>query len=148
MSDFSELCPLFETGVFKEITFPHISMTAVTASGNALVGTLTFTKTVGIFTFGRTVVIQSAYVRRCKGGTVEGAMILQLMHHTSQLAAGTVFGTFTASTTTDGMDQLSWAKMAVSTKTFTSTDVLGLAPLTGSAASAGLYDLMLRYREA
>jgi len=145
MSDFSELCPLFDTGVFKEITFPNIAMTGVTASGNAMLGTLTFSK-VGYFTFGRTVVVMSAFLRRV-GVTVEGAGIVQLMHHTSETAAGTVFGTFTVSTTGLGMDALTWAPMAVSAKTFTSSEILGFTTKTGTALSAGVYDLMLRYKE-
>ena len=31
MSDFSELCPLFETGVFSEVTFAELNMSAVQA---------------------------------------------------------------------------------------------------------------------
>jgi len=146
MSDFSELCPIFQTGVLKEITFPYIPFSAVTACGNAFLGTLTFSKA-GYFTFGRTVVVTEAYVRRV-GATVEGALILQLNHHTSETAVGSVFGTFTVSTTGSGMDALTWAKFAVSDKTFTSSDVLGISPLTGSAGSAGVYDIMLRYKEA
>jgi len=146
MADFGELCPLFNTGVFKEVTFPYIPMSAVTACGNAFLGTLTFSKA-GYFTFGRTVVVTDAYVRRV-GATVEGAMILQLKHHTSETAAGTTFGTFTVSTTGSGMDALTWAKFATTSKTFTSNELLGLSPLTGSAASAGVYDIMLRYKEA
>ena len=145
MSDFGELCPLFETGVFNEIMFPNIAMTGVTACGNAMLGTLTFTKE-GAFTFGRTVVVAGAFVRRV-GATVEGAMILQLMHHTSQLAAGTVFGTFTVSTTGDGMDRLTWAPMDVTAKTFTSSEILGFTMATGTALSAGAYDLIVRYKD-
>lgn len=145
MSDFSELCPLFTTGVLKEVTFPYISMTGVTACGNAFLGTLTFSKA-GYFTFGRTVVVTEAYVKRC-GATLEGALILQLKHHTSETAAGSVFGTFTVSTTGSGMSRMTWAKFAVSEKTFTSSEILGLSPLTGTAASAGVYDIMLRYKE-
>ena len=145
MSDFSELCPLFETGVFNEILFPYMPMTGVTATLNALMGTITASK-IGWFTFGRTVVVTGAFVRRV-GATVEGAMILQLMHQTSQTAAQTVFGTFTVSTTGDGMDALTWAPMDVTAKTFTSSDILGFTMAVGSALSAGVYDLIVRYKD-
>jgi len=145
MSDFGELCPLFETGVFNEVMFPNITMTGVTACGNAMWGTLTFTKE-GYFTFGRTVVVNAAFIRRV-GATVEGAMILQLMHHASHTTAGTVFGTFTVSTTGDGLDKLTWAPMTVSDKTFTSSEILGFTMLTGTALSAGVYDLIVRYKD-
>ena len=150
MSDFSELCPLFNTGVFNEITFPSIAMTKITASGNALLGSLTCgsaTRT-AIWTFGRTVVVTDAFIRRRYGGTVEGAGVIQLMHHTTMLAAGSVFGTHTASVTVSGIEYATWVPMAVSDKTFTSNEVLGFTSLTGSALSAGLFDLILRYKEA
>tara|TARA_Y100000310_G_C20508520_1_gene727633 strand:- start:410 stop:859 length:450 start_codon:yes stop_codon:yes gene_type:complete len=149
MSDFSELCPLFNTGVFNEITFPNISMSKITLCGNGLLGSLTCgsaTRT-AVFTFGRTVIITDAFVRRI-GATVEGAGILRLEHKTTLLAAGSVFGTFTVSTTGSGMEHYTWCPMAVSDKTFTSDAILGFTTQTGSAASAGAYDLMLRYKEA
>jgi hypothetical protein len=65
MSDFSELCPLFNTGVFTEVTFPNIAMSQITASGNGLLGSLTCgaaTRT-AVWTFGRTVLINNAFVR-------------------------------------------------------------------------------------
>lgn len=120
-------------------------MTGVTACGNALAGTLTFTK-VGNFTFGRTVVVTGAFVRRV-GATLEASANLQLMHFTSQLAAGTVIGTFTMSTTGDGMGRLTWAPMNVTSKTFTSSEVLGFTLATGTALSAGVYDLIVRYKD-
>ena len=147
MSDFGELCPLFNTGVFNEVMFPYIPMTGVTACGNALAGTLTFTKE-GYFTFGRTVVVAGAFVRRVgQGSTVDGAMILQLMHHASHTTAGTVFGTFTVSITLDGMDKLTWVPMDVTAKTFTSSEILGFTMATGTASNAGIYDLIVRYKD-
>jgi len=147
MADFSELCPLFQTGVFKEIVFPYIPMSGVTACGNAFLGTLTFSKA-GYFTFGRTVIVTDAYVRR-QGATLETNTRLQLNHHTSETAAATGFATFTSSVTGSGMDALTWAKFPTFTgKTFTSNELLGLCAQTGVAASAGVYDIMLRYKEA
>ncbi|GAG53237.1 unnamed protein product, partial [marine sediment metagenome] len=65
MSDFSELCPLFETGVFHEVTFPNIDMTGITAVGNGLIGSLTVgvATASGNWTFGRTVVVTGAFCR-------------------------------------------------------------------------------------
>jgi hypothetical protein len=146
MSDFGELCPLFSTGVFKEVTFPDISMTNVTLCGNGFLGTETVS-VAGYFTFGRTVVVSEAFIRRKKGGTVESENVIQLNHHNSETAVGTIFGTITISTTTDGADQLTWNRMTVTDKTFTSNDILGISPAVGTALSAGLYDLILRYKE-
>ena len=54
MSDFSSLCPLFNTGVYSEVTFPNIvvkSISTTTAIGPGI-------------PFGRSVIVTSAYVRR------------------------------------------------------------------------------------
>jgi hypothetical protein len=146
MSDFGELCPLFSTGVFNEHTFPNITMTNITACGNALVGTLTFTK-VGNFTFGRTVLITEAFVRnRVKPGAVEN---MKLMHHTSQLAAGTEIASLTISVSIGDSEVYTWQPMTMATGvgTFTSSEILGLTYAVGTAASGGTYDLMVRYKE-
>ena len=55
----------------------------------------------------------------------------------------------TISVTGSGVDRRRWAQFTVATaKTFTSSEILGLSPATGFAASAGVYDIMLRYKEA
>lgn len=145
MSDFGELCPLFNTGVFNEVTFPVINMTAVTACGNALVGTLTFAKT-GNFTFGRTVIVTGAFVRRT---TANGSqIILNLNHHTSQLAVGTTLGSLVISITLSNPEVYTWMPMTVAAGvTFTSDEILGFTTTTGIASGAGTYDLMVRYKE-
>lgn len=147
MSDFGELCPLFTTGVFNEITFPNIPMTAVTTCGNALVGTLTFTK-VGNFTFGRTVVVTGGFVRNQTKPTIASTVVLRLVHFTSQLAAGTDFATLAVSITASGVEVYSWIPFnTVTETTFTSNEILGFTVLTGTASGGGTYDLMIRYKE-
>jgi len=150
MSDFSELCPLFNTGVFQEVTFQNISMTNITACGNAFLGSLTAgsgTKP-GMFTFGRTVVVTDCFIR--KRAEVKGKTILRLMHHTSQLAAGTEFMSYAMSITASTVElYYTWVPMNVTTSaTFTSNEILGFVPATGSAASGGVFDMVLRYKEA
>lgn len=150
MSDFSELCPLFNTGVFQEITFPDIRMTAVTACGNVFLGTLTAGSTTkpGIFTFGRTVVVTDAFIKTRTKPTIASTVLLRLMHFTSQLAAGTEIGSLAISITASTVEIYTWVPMTVTDATFTSNEVLGLAPLTGTASGGGTYDLILRYKEA
>jgi len=148
MSDFSELCPIFNTGVFQEITFPDIRMTAVTACGNVFLGTLTAGSTTkpGIFTFGRTVIVTDAFIKtRTKPTQLTN---LRLYHFTSQLAAGTEIGTLACSITASTVEIYTWVPMTVTDTTFTSNEVLGFAPATGNASGAGTYDLILRYKEA
>lgn len=147
MSDFSELCPLFETGVFNEILFPHIAMTHISASGNALYGSLfPSTSMKGHFTFGRTVIITHAFVRRYVKN--RNSMNLYLRHFVSVSAAGTTFGTVTITPTVSILDLYAWQPFGnVTDKTFTSDEILALAPAAGTAISAGGYDLIVRYRD-
>ena len=149
MSDFSELCPIFNTGVFQEITFPAISMTTITNCGNVFLGSLTAGSATkpSIFTFGRTVIVTDCFVK--KREEVKGKTILLLNHHTSQLAAGTEFGSYAMSITASTVElYYTMVPMTVTDKTFTSNEVLGLTVATGSAASGGVFDVILRYKEA
>lgn len=147
MADFSELCPLFNTGVYSEVMFPHIGMSGITASGNALVGSLASSITMpGAFVFGRTVVITDAFVRRYSMN--EASMVLYLTHLTSQTATPTIFGTMTIATAVSQWDNYCWVPFAhVTSTTFTATDILGIAPSLGTATSAGGYDFIIRYRD-
>jgi len=152
MSDFGELCPLFSTGVFNEVVFPRVGMSGISASGNALYGSLWPSITMnGYFTFGRTVVVTDAFVRRYSLN--EASIVLYLRHHSAAIGAlsgvvGTVFGTCTITPTLSVFDNYAWMAFGnVTSMTFTSTDILGIAPSLGTATSAGGYDLIIRYRE-
>lgn len=147
MSDFSELCPLFNTGVFNEITFPNIDMNDITLSGNALYGSLASSITMaGAFTFGRTVVVTGVFARRL-GASQTAAVTLYLRHLTSATAAGTIFATITITPTISILDNYAWMPGVVSAKTFTSSELLGLAPSVGAVSGTGLYDIIVRYKE-
>ena len=147
MSDFSELCPLFNTGVFHEVTFPYILMTDISATGrgNALYGTWIGTKSVPGFTFGRTVIVTGAYLRRTSA--MAGIEVILLNHHASQTASGTEFGSLVVPLSVSAMETATWVAMTVTEKTFTSSEVLGLSHATTTAANGGIYDLMIRYKE-
>jgi len=120
-------------------------MTNITACGNALDNTFT-ASSIGDLTFGRTVVVTGCFVR--KNVVNAAAQSLVLEHKTSRLAAGTAFGTIMISVTITGMAiGQTWVGMTVTEKTFTSSEVLGLTVGTSTAASAGTYDIMVRYKE-
>jgi len=146
MSDFGELCPLFNTGVFDEITFPNVKMSVCTLCENALYASVAAAaSSVADFNFGRTVVVTGAWVRKLVVN--ESAVVLQLMHHTTKNAVGTAFGSLVVSATVTGYNVgYGYYSMVVVEQTFTSTDILGLSGKS-VVTSGGAYDLIVRYKE-
>jgi len=147
MADFGELCPLFNTGVFSEVTFPNIPMTAVSTTSNALAGTLTYTVTKDVFTFGRTVVVTDALMKR--NSDICAAQSFWLAIATSAVATMSAFATMmmalSISFRSVGYTWIPFTFLA--SRTFTSTDVLCLTVGTVGATGAGTHDLIVRYRE-
>jgi hypothetical protein len=151
MSDFSELCPLFETGVFKEILFPRLVMTLTAQACNALEGSCTAgaLATKENFTFGRTVVITNAYIRKWTANAV--TCTIHLDHRSTAGATPTIFGTATIFMTATAVSAINpkhtWQVVTVDAKTFTSSEVLGVCIGGGTTSSGGEYDLLIRYKE-
>ena len=145
MADFSELCPLFETGVFSEVTFPKVTLTHVSPSGNALIGTILTHSHKGWFTFGRTVIVTGAYVRPRVQVTVSQSV--WLARYGSEQAIPTVFGTIKIDATATE-EKYTYRPITIATPaTFASNDVLGLTVGTVTEDGAGTYDLIVRYKE-
>ena len=149
MSDFGELCPLFNTGVFHELLIPDMHLTLSSATVNAMEGLITAgAEGHDLFTFGRTVVITDAYCRRWTVGA-NGTIWVHLKHYTSAPATPTIWGTFTMSeTVTQRSTKHAWNLMTSSEdKTFTSDEVLGIGISALTAAEGGEYDFIIRYKE-
>lgn len=148
MTDFSELCPIFNTGVFNEVVFPNVAMTDVSACANALFATYdAMASALGSWSFGRTVIVTAAWLKKAQD--VEDEEIIYLKHFSSKNATGTNFGTLTVDATVTGMPVgHAYVPMNISTAmTFTSAAVLGLCPATVTAGSGGVFDLVVRYKE-
>ena len=152
MSDFSEICPLFNTGVFSEVGFYQIvNLTAVSTTANILEGTITAGTGAGQFSFGRTVVVTDAYIRRfaaTANATNTAAENVYLQHRSSGGAAATAFGSATITTTLSVYTQHTYWAMTVADTTFTSAAVLSLGMGTVTATAIGCYDIIVRYKEA
>jgi hypothetical protein len=147
-SDFGQLCPLFESGVFNEVLFPDVHMTDISICANALIGTLEgLPSQLGDWTFDRTVIVTEAWVR--KVSNVASTEQLNLMHHTSMSAAGTVIGTIQLSATITGQPiGAGYIPFTIPAAfTFASSDVLGLVASEMENADAGYIDLLVRYKE-
>jgi hypothetical protein len=158
MSDFSELCPLFNTGVFNEVTFPNLNggtgvfatyLTYNMLEGAGASAALKLTAGTGhqMFTFGRTVIVTDAYIQRTRTNKTAQNLILQ--HKTSAAAAGTGFGSVSITITLSVYTTTSWQKFHTCTDTtFTSSEVLGLVIGTITGDTIGTYNLLIQYKEA
>lgn len=158
MSDFGELCPLFNTGVYNEVTFMNID------GGTAVYATLSYNMLEGIgggaalqiaegladvsvsmFCFGRTVVVTDGWIQRY--ATNKTAQNLYFKHKISATAAGTTFATATITSTLSLFTTNQFQRITVASTTFTSSEVLGLIIGTITADTIGKYNIILRYRE-
>jgi hypothetical protein len=151
MSDFGELCPLFNTGVFSEVTFPGpIGLSSIGTLENLLVGTSDQARTaLGYFTFGRTVVVTEAFIQRLVTNT-DGVATLHLRHKSSgtQQVSGTIIAQLTLAATGSSHQPPGWRPFIPFTgKTFTSDEVLALCMLSCNTVDEGNIGFMVRYKE-
>lgn len=147
MSDFSELCPLFSTGVYNELTLGAVTFTGISTTMNALAGTGTLAATPGSLKFDRTVIITRIYAQKL--GAAGTQMGIIAFHHK---ATGTVAGTAFASILWTATDAKFTPNMIrkftqASAKTFLAADVLGFSNKTGGTADPGTYGIIIRYKE-
>uniref|UniRef100_A0A6M3IPW6 Uncharacterized protein n=1 Tax=viral metagenome TaxID=1070528 RepID=A0A6M3IPW6_9ZZZZ len=136
MSDMSDLCPIFNTGVYSEITIPEVLLAAISTTGYARTG----------LKFSRSVSVTAAFVR-CRTAVVSttAAIVLKLAKAASKAATGTVFASLKLSKT-NGASTLFFQAMTVTSKNFGPTDVLQVK--TGAKETlARTVELIVRYKE-
>jgi len=136
MSDFSSLCPLFNTGVYSEVTFPNIvvkSISTTTAIGPGI-------------PFGRSVIVTSAYVRRQTDISTTVTYTAKLAKAASWAATKTVFASCKISATATTYPVGRYKAMTVTAKTFSATDVLHIVNSKNEANMTTL-DIVVRYKE-
>ena len=146
MSDFSELCPLFNTGVYSEVTFGYQTFSSISTTMNALGGLVNSTTKPASFKFNRTVVVTSVWCQRivtCGSSSI----ILAERRASSGSAAQTAFASLVVSTTVTTHPKGAWRQMTqASNKTFLAADVLGFAVKT-QTATAGVLGFIVQYKE-
>lgn len=139
MSDFSSLCPLFNTGVYSEITFPTITVASIST-----------TTTIGpAVPFGRSVIVTAAYVKRTAdiSSTVTYTMLLAKMAAWSvKVASGTVFASCKISSSATAYPITRYKAFTVTAKTFNATDLL-VVKNSKLEANNTTYDVIVRYKE-
>jgi len=137
MSDFSSLCPLFNTGVYSEITLPYISLTSRSTT-NSFEGGIPFS---------RSIIVTHAYVKKHTTFTATATAVkLALCRATSFAAAKTVFATIILSSTITTQKIGKYLPFTVTAKTFSATQTLNLKALKKEAGAKNV-SVIVRYKE-
>jgi len=136
MSDFSDLCPLFNTGVYGEFVFPYVSVSAVSS-----------TEGTGGYIFGRSVIVTAAYVtKHTTVPSTTDAFTLKLAKAATFAATITVFASYKISKTVTTQKIGKLLAMTVTAKTFGATDVLLLSS-SGVQQNAKRQNVYVRFKE-
>ena len=137
MSDFSALCPLFNTAVYSELTLPYISTTSRSTTN----------KFEGGIPFSRSVIVTHAYVKKHTTFTATAtALKLALCKAASWAATRTVFATVILSATITTQAIGKYLPFTVTAKTFGATSVLNLKALKKEAGGKTV-SVIVRYKE-
>ena len=138
MSDFSTLCPLFNTGVYSEITLPYV-----------FIGTRSTTnKFEGGFPFGRSVIVTAAYVKKhTTPASTTAAITIKLAKAATWAASRTVFASKLLSKTTTTQAVGRYLTMTTTSKTFGATDVLHVVSGAKEAVCSIRVSFLVRYKE-
>jgi len=149
MSDFSELCPLFETGVYNELYLGQLTGTIYTSATYNFLGPVGApTAMPSSFRLGRTVVLTEVYVRRNADLAAPTVRLKVGRRTASGTATQSFFGTLTflSNIVTFPDIQRAWQAMGPTSFTLNTADVLDISIDLGTDAT-GLYDIIIQYRE-
>lgn len=145
MSDFSQLCPLFNAGVYSELCIANIGFSGISTTMNALAGARVRATNPASVKFQRTVVVTKVYVQKqVDSGTAP--IIIAKRHASTGTAAGTAFASLLFSTTTTVNPVGRLRAMTTTAKTFLAADVLGFSAKT-KKTNGGRYNFIVRYKE-
>ena len=138
MSDFSSLCPLFNTGVYGEITLPTVSVSAKSTTNKVLGG----------FLFSRSVIVTHAYVAKISTFPAScTALKIALARAASWAATRTTFATVILSGTGTTQARGRYFAFTVTAKTFSATQVLHLKTVKKETTAPGNVSVIVRYKE-
>jgi len=138
MSDFSDLCPLFNTGVYGEITLPYVFIGSRSTTN----------KFEGGLPFGRSVIVTACYVKKhttCASTTA--AMKVKFAKAATWGATQTVFSSFQLSKTVTTQVVGKYMTMTTTAKTFGATDVLHMVSGAKEAVASVHVSAVIRYKE-
>lgn len=139
-TDFSALCPLFNTGMYSELTIPGpfnlASPTSVT------------TRFAGIL-FGRSVIVTAAYVAKMTTpASATAACTVKLFRTSSWKVTGTAFASCKLSKTTTVQPVNKWLAFTIAAaKTFSATQWLLVKESKATASAKSVFGVIVRYKE-
>jgi hypothetical protein len=136
MSDFSSLCPLFNTGVYSEMTLPNILCASISTTTSLGPG----------IPFGRSVIVTAAYARLRTDISSSVTFSAKLAKAASWAATRTAFATCKISATSATYTVRRYKAFTVTAKTFSATDVLHVVS-SKSEANMKTIDVIVRYKE-
>ena len=146
MSDFSDLCPLFNAGVLKELTIPYMNLNSCSNTQNALGGVITRADNPASLRFDRTVIVENVMAAVHVSPATAARVTFARLAATG-IAAMTVFASLSICTTADIHSVNRFRKMTQATnQTFLAADVLGISLLT-QKAGGGVYSFIVKYKE-
>lgn len=137
MSDFSDLCPLFNTGVYSELTLPYLNTASISSTAEC-----------GGFKFGRSVIVTDAYLMKHTTLTTSTDAYKILLDKATSYAAATktTFASYTISETVTVQAIGKPLAMTVTDKTFGASDYILVT--TGGSEGGGRYvSLIVQYKE-
>jgi len=137
MSDFSDLCPLFNTGVYGEIAlYPYFTLAS--RSTTALLG--------NNFSFGRSVIVTQGWLMKLTDISTTAKLTVYLNKAASAAAARTAFASFTISGTVATQVLAKWLSMTTTSTTFSASDVISIGS-SSAETNAKYVSIMVQYKE-
>jgi hypothetical protein len=138
MADFSDLCPLFKTGVKNCVYVPRQALSSMSTTARVL-GMLP--------PFGRSITVTTVYLRpTTKWPSTTAGTKLYIGKASSQLAASTVFSVFASLMISKTYTVKKWYAMTITAKNFSPADVIRAAVSSKETNAKGV-ELRLRYQE-
>lgn len=140
-NEFSELCPLFNTGLYQELTLPRVKLLNISTTTNIHAG----------FCFGRSVVVTAAWVVKAGTGALATATVFNLMHATTAnitVASQTLVASYALATSSASQPLGEFLSMnMVGNTTFGTTDIVNTSNESIIEAACPV-SVVIRYKEA
>lgn len=152
MSDFSEMCPLFNTGVYNELYLGTLTSSLWDVATYNFLGSVGDPDTApSSFKFGRTVVVTEVFVRRNCQATLLTVTVCFIVGRRTGSGTATVspFGTICFSVSASALPNLDgrWQAIGPTSFTLNTADFLDIAQTVPDTDAAMDVEFIVQYRE-